>query len=184
MIVPALLAILLLAAGVCALHGHNAVSLRGTVQVSGYSLTDGAAEGLVPIVHDPWEDNGVLYISGALLRPGQQVGAVNVRAALLPQALIEGEPAKTQETAILLNTQMVRRTELAQQYGCDDHCGFYAAVQTDRLPEGTYQYRVMLADETDNGKRMIDTGLTVTPIEGGLAFARANPPEVEAQGDE
>lgn len=183
-IAAALLGILLLAGGVCALQMHNAVSLRGAARMADYVRTDGTQEGLVPLTDDPRADRGILHISGALLRPGREVGAVYLRVALLPETLAEGNPAQAEGTAILLNTQMVRRADYAAAYGCDDHCGFYATAKVDSLPAGEYQYRVLLADETDGVKRMVDTGMTVVPIEGGLAFARVNPPEEEAQENE
>ena len=177
----ALMAILLLAFAVCALHWVNAVSLRGTAQLEDYTLTDGVAENLVPVVDEPWMDEDVLHISGALLRLDQPVGGVNVRVGLIAQQLEEGTPAQSAEQVVLLNTQMVRRFELAQEYGYDDHCGFHAAVDTGLLQNGGVQYRVVLADETDGAKRMIATGVTAALIEGGLAFVRENSPEEEAQ---
>lgn len=178
-ILPALAAILLLALAVCALHVQNAVSLRGTVPAGEYLLTDGAAESLVPLVEDPWMAYGVLHIRGALLRLNQPVGAVNVRVGLMAQDPETGAPAA--DEVILLNTQMVRRFGLAKTYGCDDHCGFSAAAQASRLAGGDTPYRVVLVDETDGEKRMIETDMTVTPGEDGLAFVRVHQPGEEAQ---
>lgn len=176
----ALLALVLLASAVCALHWVNAVSLRGTAKLADYSLTDGAAENLVPVMNEPWVEEGILHISGALLRMNQPVGEVNVRVGLVAQQLEAGAPARSAEEALLLNTQLVRRTGLAQEYGCDDHCGFHAAVRAKSLQTGGVQYCVVLADETDGAMRMVETGMTITLIEGGIAFARVNGPE-EAQ---
>lgn len=177
----ALAAILLLAAGVCALHYVNAVFPCGTVAVSGYAPTDGAAENLVPIVEEPWADAGIIHISGALLRMDQEVGAVNVRVALIPEKIAEGEPAKEQEEAILLKTQMVRRQDMKQTYGVDDHCGFHATVKRRALKGEGWQYRVALVDETDGAKRMIETNLWIAAIDGGLAHMRRNLPEQEVE---
>lgn len=179
-VLGALVVIVLLAAAVCALHWMNAVSLRGTVLLEDYTLTDGRDENLIPVVDDPWIAEGILHISGALMRMDQQVGAVNVRVGLIEQQLEAGAPARSSENAIVLNTQMVRMYALAQQYGCDDHCGFHAAVDARKLERDHTQYRVVLVDETDGAKRMVETGMTVTLIEGGIAFARVNGPE-EAQ---
>lgn len=179
-ILPALAAIILLAAAVCALHRINAVSLRGTATVGDYTRTDGAAENLVPLVEDPWKDAGIIHIRGALLRMDQAVGAVNVRVGLIPERTGEGAPAAEENEAILLNTQMVRRSDLAQAYGVDDHCGFHAAADEKLLERGK-QYRVVLADETDGAMRMVETGMTVAPIDGGLAFMRVKEPEEEAR---
>lgn len=172
-----LLIITLLAAAVCALHWMNAVSLRGTTALAAYRLTDGAAENLVAMVDEPWMDEGVLHISGALLRMNQQVGEVNVRTGLIAQQLEAGAPAQPAEQVILLNTQMVRRQDLAQEYGCDDHCGFHAAVDAGKLEHDHVQYLVVLVDETCGAKRMLETGLTIKLIEGGLAYGRVNEPE-------
>lgn len=171
-ILPALAAILLLAAAVCLLHWTNAVSLRGEVDVNEYALTSAEQEGLVLILEDPYEEDGVMHVSGALLRPGQAVGGVNLLAALM---------AEQADQAILLNTQMVRRQDYAIEYGADDHCGFHAAAQMKRLADGAY--RLMLADETDGVKRLIETGMTVTLDQGSLAFDDAEKPESEAQHD-
>lgn len=204
-ILPALAAILLLAAAVCLLHWENAVSVRGEAKMSDYVLLEAMAETLdLPTMYgrerihalyqdgdrtfalhlsDPWADGGVMHIEGALLRLDQTVGEVNVRVGLIPQRLEEATPAQTKQEVILLNTQMVRRSDYAQLYGHDDHCGFKATVETDRLLGEGWQYCIALADETDGAKNLIETDLTVTPIEGGLAFARVHAPESEAQHD-
>lgn len=166
-ILAALAAILLLAFSVCALHAVNAVSLKGTQPVGAYTLTDGAAENWAALTDDPWQDGGVIHVTGALMRMNQPVGAVNVRAGLI---------AEGSDEVILLNTQMVRRPDLAQRYGCDDHCGYAAAVKADDLTRDT-QYRIVLTDETDGQLRMLDAGVTIVPAEGGLASARRNAPE-------
>lgn len=170
-ILAALAAILLLAAGVCMIHWHNAVSLRGEAKVGEYAVLEKAPDNLVLITNEPYDQDGVLHISGALLRPGAAVGVVNVRAALIGDA--------APDTAILLNTQMVREYDLAAQYGADDHCGFHAAAQLGRLPEG--DYRLALADETDGVKNLIETNVRVTLKAGALAAWRMA--ESEAQHD-
>ena len=175
----ALLLITLLAVSVCALHWVNAVSLRGVVKLADYRLTDGKEENLVAVVDDPYIQQEVLHISGALMRMNQPVGEVNVRVGLIAQRLEKGMPVQDDEEAILINTQMVRRYELAREYDCDDHCGFHAAVTTKQLIGGNVQYRVVLVDETDGAMRMVETGMTITLIEGGIAFARVNGPGEE-----
>lgn len=178
-ILPTLAAIVLLGAAVCLLHWENAVSLRGEAKISEYAMVNAEDENLILILHEPWQEEGVMHISGALLRPGQNVGGVNVRVALLPQKLEAGQPAQMDDAVILLNTQMVRRQDYAAEYDADDHCGFHAAADVKRLWGDGYQYRVALADETGVAKNLIETDMTVTPIEGGLAFARVHAPESE-----
>ena len=151
-------AALLLAAAVCALHWVNAVSLRGTVDAGDYLALDASDAGLISLVEAVREERGVLYVSGALMRPGRKVGEVRVRVALLPLSDDSRE-------LTLLNTQMVRRYELAKEYGCDDHCGFHAAARGKRLQGGSYA--VALVDESDSVKRLYITGASVTLSEGG-----------------
>lgn len=146
-----LAAILALAAAVCAAHWVNAVTLRGTADAADYAP---APEGTLALVEDVSERGGVLYLSGAL--PREDIGAVRLRVALLP-------PGESEMT--LLNTQMVRRYDLAAAYGCDDHCGFAAAALGRLLAPGVYA--VTLADESDGAKRLADTGVRVTLGEGG-----------------
>ena len=177
-----LLAAVLLAAVVCMLHWVNAVSLRGTVLSSDYVLTDGKAEDFMVMIDDPWQDGSIVHIHGALLRLNQQVGGVNVRVGLVPEQL-DAQQNAAQEV-ILLNTQLIRCYELAREYECDDHCGFHASVTRKFLGKDNAQYCVVLVDETDGAKRMVETGLTVMLIEGGLAFVQKNAPEEEAQHDQ
>ena len=148
----ALLAIVLLSLGVCALHWVNAVSLKGTITASSCIMTDGAADNLRLLVEDPWKDGCVIHISGALMRIDQPVGDVNMRVGLIADA--------HEDDVIVLSTQMVRRPELAQIYACDDHCGFHASVDAGKLEETTY--RVFVLDEISDTVRLMQTGLTVT----------------------
>ena len=98
--------ILLLAAAVCALHVVNALTLRGTARMSDYTPLARAKqdmaveEGLLGVAQLPvytdgersfalflrelTETDGMLCISGALLRPEQAVGEVRVRVGLIP----------------------------------------------------------------------------------------------------
>ena len=64
---------------------------------------------------DPPEPQINLGSGSMELRMEQPVGAVNVRVGLLAQPLEAGTPAALPEEAILLNTQMTRRYDLAQQ---------------------------------------------------------------------
>ena len=148
----ALLAIVLLALGVCALHWVNAVSPKGTMAAGSCVMTDGAAENLRLLVEDPWKAESVIHISGALMRMDQPVGDVNMRVGLMDDA--------HEDDVIVLSTQMVRRPELAQTYGCDDHCGFHASVDAGKLEKTTY--RVVVLDEVSDTVRLLQTGLTVT----------------------
>lgn len=179
-IVPALLVIVLLATAVCALHGFNAVSLRGEIKAGEYTMINAGEENLVLILDEPKMQKNTMHLSGALLRPGRNVGGVNVRVALLP---LTSDETGAAETLILLNTQMVRRQEDASQYGADDHCGFYATADIRFLKDKGTAYRVVLADETEGAKHLIETDMTVTLAEGGAVFAHAQQPEDEVQYD-
>lgn len=164
-IFAALLGIAALAALVCVLHGVNAVSLRGTMPADECQMTDGTAEGLRLLIEDPWMDGRILHISGALLRMNQPVGSVNVRVGLMEDLAAD--------EVILLNTQMVRRYALAQEYGCDDHCGFHAAVSVDYLKDEHASYHVVVLDEVPGAVRLLQTGLTLTRQADGFASVRS-----------
>lgn len=168
-----LLAIVLLASGVCALHWVNAVSLRGTVSAGSCVLTDGTRENLRLQVEDPWKDGRVIHITGALMRMDQTTGAVNVRVGLVKESQAD--------EVIRLNTQMVRRPELAKEYGCDDHCGFHASVGRGRLEDAAY--RVVVLDDAGEEVRLLETGLTVTLRGDEFAFAYADAQQKEAQDE-
>lgn len=186
-----LLAVLLLAAGVCVIHGVNAVSLRGVADSAEYrqventggqlvlSAADHAQERTYMLYRDgeknfglhladPWTDRGILHIEGTLLRIDQQVGEIRVRVGLLKE-----------DKVILLNTQMVRRFQYAGNNGYDDHCGFAAAAIQERLLQDEALYQVVLVDETDGEKRMIYTGMTLGLVEGRLMLDRENLAESE-----
>ena len=171
--------ILLLAAMVCALHVVNALTLRGTARVGDYaplartgemlSLPDGEwlllADGdlrFAPQVETVALNGGVLRISGLLLRPGQAVGEVRVRVGLIP--------AERPEEIVLLNTQMVRWAPAGQEPGMDDHCGFAASAARRLLSDG--QYAVVLVDESDGARRLIDAGVDIALSRDGLTVVR------------
>ena len=176
--------ILLLAAAVCALHVVNALTLRGTARVSDYVLLARAKqdmaveEGLLGVAQLPvytdgersfalflgelTETDGMLCISGALLRPEQTVGEVRVRVGLIP--------SERPEEIVLLNTQMVRRALAGQALGVDDHCGFAASAARRLLPDG--QYAVVLVDESDGARRLIDAGVDIALSRDGLTVVR------------
>ena len=156
----------------------NATSLRGTVNAADYrpisleAVADGDSLGLEPDIPEDgiFLKGGVLHIRGALYRHDRQVGAVRMRVGLLWKPM-DGE----EETVVtLLNTQMVRLEEAdAKRLGVDDHCGFHAAVDPERLPhwdeEG--QYRVVLIDDTTGC--MVDTDVVgLTLPKDGLAVTR------------
>ena len=186
MVLAALAGILLLAAAVCALHVVNALTLRGTAQVGDYvpltraeqdmavdealfgaaqrsTYTDGARSFTLALT-DPALEDGMLCISGALLRPGQTVGEVRVRVGLIP--------TERPEEIVLLNTQMVRRTLAGQALGMDDHCGFAASAARRLLPDG--QYAVVLVDESDGARRLIDAGVDIALSRDGLMVVRGD----------
>ena len=179
-----LAAILLLATAVCALHVVNALTLRGTARVSDYVLLARAKqdmaveEGLLGVaqlpvytdgtrsfalyLQEPAETDGMLCFSGALLRPEQTVGEVRVRVGLIP--------SERPEEIVLLNTQMVRWVLAGQELGMDDHCGFAASAARRLLGDG--QYAVVLVDESDGARRMIDAGMDIALSRDGLTVER------------
>ena len=176
MVCGVLLAILLLACVVCALHWVNAVSLRGTAVVNNYTVTDGSAENLVPLLEDLWLEHDVLHIRGALLRLDQPVGKVNVRVGLIPET-----KNGSNTEVILLNTQLVRRFELAKMYKCDDHCGFHAVTDIGRLLHMDTRFSVVLVDESDENPKLVQTGLIMAIGEDAPMFERMDTPQEEAK---
>ena len=155
----------------------NATSLRGTVNAADYrpisleAVADGDSLGLEPDIPEDgiFIQGGVLHIRGALYRHDRQVGAVRMRVGLLWKPM-DGE----EETVVtLLNTQMVRLEEAdAQALGVDDHCGFHAAVDPERLPhqDEAGQYRVVLADDTTGC--LVDTDIVGLTLDDGLTVVR------------
>lgn len=156
----------------------NATSLRGTVNAADYrpisleAVADGDSLWLEPDIPEDgiFIKGGVLHIRGALYRHDQSVGAVRMRVGLLWKPT-DGE----KETVVtLLNTQMVRLEEAdAKRLGVDDHCGFHAAVDLERLPHWGEdgQYRVVLIDDTTGC--MVDTDVVgLTLLRDGLAVTR------------
>ena len=182
-VLAALAGILLLAAAVCALHVVNALTLRGTARMSDYTplaraeqnmAVEGWGDVQLPVYTDgersfalwlrePEETDGMLCISGALLRPEQDVGEVRVRVGLIP--------SERPEEIVLLNTQMVRWTQPAQALGVDDHCGFAASAARRMLGDG--QYAVVLVDESDGARRLIDVGMDIALSRDGLTVSRS-----------
>ena len=176
--------ILLLAAAVCALHVVNALTLRGTARMSDYTplaraeqnmAVEGWGDVQLPVYTDGersfalWlreatETDGMLCFSGALLRPEQTVGEVRVRVGLIP--------AERPEEIVLLNTQMVRWAPAGQEPGMDDHCGFAASAARRLLSDG--QYAVVLVDESDGARRLIDAGVDIALSQDGLTAVRRN----------
>ena len=136
------------------------------------AVADGDSLGLEPDIPEDgiFIKGGVLHIRGALYRHDQPVGAVRMRVGLLWKPT-DGE----EETVVtLLNTQMVRLEEAdAERLGVDDHCGFHAAVDPERLPHWGEdgQYRVVLIDDTTGC--MVDTDVVgLTLPRDGLAVTR------------
>ena len=183
-VLVSLAAILLLAAAVCALHIVNALTLRGTARVSDYTplaraeqnmAVEGWGDVQLPVYTDGersfalWlreatETDGMLCFSGALLRPEQTVGEVRVRVGLIP--------SERPEEIVLLNTQMVRWVLAGQELGMDDHCGFAASAARRLLGDG--QYAVVLVDESDGARRLIDAGVDIALSQDGLTAVRRN----------
>ena len=176
--------VLLLAAAVCALHVVNALTLRGTARMSDYTplaraeqnmAVEGWGDVQLPVYTDGersfalWlreatETDGMLCFSGALLRPEQTVGEVRVRVGLIP--------SERPEEIVLLNTQMVRWAPAGQEPGMDDHCGFAASAARLLLSDG--QYAVVLVDESDGARRLIDAGVDIALSQDGLTAVRRN----------
>lgn len=206
-VLGALTATALLAAAVCFLHGANAVGLRGAIRVSDCAamesnvgrlakwqgetveLSQADDERFITYVWDIHAEHGVLYISGALMRLHQDVGEVRVRVGLIAEELSGEDGPVASENVLLLNTQLVREwdlRELAEEYSCDDHCGFAAAVRESALrtaPEG-WQYRIVLIDETDGAPRLFETGCWVALDKDGLERTIVLAPGGEARRDE
>lgn len=197
-VLAALAVILLLALAVCAAHWVNAVSPRGTARVSDYALLARApkdaalgedaralpvyADGersFALLMEEPRATGGLLIVEGGLLRIDQPVGEVRVRVGLIPVDAAPGAPATRSDEIVLMNTQMVRwDAELARKNGFDDHCGFCATAALKRLPNG--QYDVVLLDESDGGRRMIDARVSVILTDGGFGIGRVIDPEEAA----
>ena len=89
-----------------------------------------------------------------------------------------------QDKALLLHTQMVRRSDAAEAYGVDDHYGFHATVKEQALRREGGQYRVLLVDESGEEQRIITTDLWLSRLEGGLAFIRRNAAQQEGNTDD
>lgn len=166
----ALAAIALLAIAVCALHGLNAYSLRGTVLLDNCAAYDAQAAGEAPIVEDVYRQGGALHIVG--LWPRRDVAQANVRVGLVFTPWASGQE---EASVTLLNTEMVRRFELGGAY--DDHCGFHAAVLIKTLRTDG-QYRAVLLDERDGALRRVETDVAgISLSEGGVSVARKTKPE-------
>lgn len=177
-----LLAAAVVAVIVCALHAVNAGSLRGVIPAASCeieaaqmlymrggdarALAGGADGGAIALVREAAADETYLRITGALMRPGRTPGAVNVRVGLIPEDVMGGARG---ESVILLNTEMVREPELAAAYGCDDHCGFAALAGLDGLGDGAFA--VVLIDESDAARKLIDTGVHIGLTGGALSTA-------------
>ena len=73
---------------------------------------------------------------------------------------------------VLLNTQMVRWVLAGQEPGMDDHCGFAASAARRLLSDG--QYAVVLVDESDGARRLIDAGVDIALSQDGLTAVRRN----------
>lgn len=146
--------IVLVAAVVTGVQVANAHALRGVVDAQACRLTDGAQEDLLPVLERAWvEPEHMLHVEGALLRLDQPVGEVNVRIGLMADGQV-----------ILLNTQMVRRPDYAQAYGCDDHCGASALADVRDIGQGTYD--VVFVDVQGEETRLITTGMSLCiPVE-------------------
>ncbi|HIU16669.1 MAG TPA: hypothetical protein IAC49_09440 [Candidatus Ventricola intestinavium] len=150
----ALAAVMLAAGMITQIQLVHAAALRDALDVRQCRVTDGKEEKLLPILEDVWiKPEGMLHMRGALLRLDQDVGAVNVRMGLMREG-----------TVIVLNTQMVRRPELARAYGCDDHCGASALARTADIPDG--EYDVVFVDTAEDETRLITTGMELCfPLE-------------------
>lgn len=151
-----LAACLLAAALVCALHAVNAVRPCGTI--SAQSAIEAAAdESLVPAVEEIFVRNGTLHIAGYLAKPGRQLGEVRVRFGLMAGDKI-----------VLLNTQMVRRPDIAQTLGCEVFCGAHAAAKCSKIADGVYE--IVFVDASDGEPQLLRTGQRIE-LSGGVMIA-------------
>ena len=146
--------IVLAAAVVTGIQSANAHALRGVLDARACRLTNGAQEDLLPVLERAWlAPEHTLHVEGALLRLDQPVGEVNVRIGLMADGHV-----------ILLNTQMVRRPDYAQAFGCDDHCGASALADVRDIGRGTYD--VVFVDVLEEETRLITTGMSLRiPVE-------------------
>ena len=148
-VVPLLAAIVLIAVAVTGIQVVHAHALRGVMDVEAGRLTDGTQENLLAVLERAWiEPEHTLHVTGALLRLDQPVGEVNVRIGLMADGQVT-----------LLNTQMVRRPDYAQAYGCDDHCGASALADVRDIEAGTYD--VVFVDALEEDTRIVTTGASL-----------------------
>ena len=148
-----LLICVLIAGGVCLLHSVNAFRLCGTLQAE---ELEEIAE-YVPEIESVLLQRGNLYVTGYLAKPGKKVGSVRVRLGLL----LDGQ-------VILLNTEMVRRSDIAEKMACDDHCGAAAAVRVADLTDG--EYEIVFVDQL---KKIIRTGNTLLIRDGDAEWKKS-----------
>lgn len=141
----ALAAALAFAAITLALQLYDAAAPRGTASAADFAPLDLAAEGGEARVEEIKTARGALQVTGALIRPAKEPRAWRVRAALA-----------SDDGLLLLNTQLVRRYDLAEELGADDHCGFAAAVRLAKVPPG--EYEIALTDASDGTPRLLYTG--------------------------
>lgn len=167
--------ILLLAVCVCMLHTANALLPGGREPLTGYtqaaplpgeggSVYAAGERRYIPVTEGVTLDRGVLQVSGMLLMPERAVSRVRTRAALLPLAVTANGEERADEL-LMMKTQMIRREEAAD-WNADDHCGFAATVARCLVPDG--RYAVMLADEAEGERIVMDTGVRVTLTESGM----------------
>ena len=79
-------------------------------------------------------------------------------------------PAERLEEIVLLNTQMVRWAQAGRELVMDDHFGFAASAARRLLPDG--QYAVVLVDESDGVRRLIDAGVDIALSRDGLTVVQ------------
>ena len=147
----ALLVIVCAAAVVVGLQMANAKAPRGILE-NAVPETD---ENLLPVVEEVQAENGLLRVKGMLLRPGQDVGAVNVRFGILKDGKVR-----------LLNTEMVRRPEEAAAHQSDDHCGAQALADLKDIPDG--EYELVFVDQRQEEVKVIPTNVRIALSEGAM----------------
>ena len=87
---------------------------------------DGEPHALIESIR---KEKGMLRIEGAV--PRMKTKPYSLRVGLLRET--------DRNEIILMQTQMVRRFDLAELYKCDDHCGFAATLSLRNLSDGIWK---------------------------------------------
>ena len=88
----------------------------------------------------------MLRIAGAV--PGMKTKPFSLRVGLLPET--------NGNEMILMQTQMLRRSDLAELYKCDDHCGFAASLALRNLSNGNWKIALVFGPGGKETVRMTE----------------------------